>query len=272
MESGLKGRKCLITGGHRGIGFGIAKALALEGVHLAVAGREFEPAAMEELNLSGGKAIFLKTDLSEESQTVELVRQSISELDGLDLFVNNAAVAQHEPVTKVTTDAFYKTINTNLAACVWACREVSRHMISRNSGSILIVNSTARVCPGFRETSYRISKMGLKMYMEILAIELAPFGIRVNQITPGHYPTRLTSATPSRIEALLKSQIPLRRFGNPDEVGPAAVLLLSDRLSGYITGADITIDGGLSLRPLPLYSDEEIIRMNSTVSGSLERT
>ena len=103
------------------------------------------------------------------------------------------------------------------------------------------------------------------MYMETLAIELAPFGIRVNQITPGHYPTRLTSGIAPQVEATLKAQIPLRRFGDTREIGAAAVLLLSDRLSSYTTGSDIVVDGGLSLRPIPLYTDEEIWNMNSQV-------
>jgi NAD(P)-dependent dehydrogenase (short-subunit alcohol dehydrogenase family) len=136
-------------------------------------------------------------------------------------------------------------------------------MIARRSGSILVVNSTVRYVPAYRESSYRISKMGLKMLMETLAIELAPFGIRVNLLTPGHYPTRLTSGIPVHIEDKLKAQIPLRRFGNPDECGAAAVLLLSDRLSGYTTGTDITIDGGLALRPLSLITDDEIAKLNT---------
>jgi glucose 1-dehydrogenase len=98
--------------------------------------------------------------------------------------------------------------------------------------------------------------------MESLAVELAPFRIRVNQITPGHFHTHFTAAVPPRVENIMKSQIPLRRIGEPEEIGPAAVFLLSDRLSPYITGADVVIDGGLSIRPLPIYSDDEIEKMN----------
>ena len=262
MDSKLRGKKCLITGGNTGIGLGIAKALAEEGVQLVVAGLDPAPEAMAELEKLGGKAVFTQADVSDPSQAVEMVRKAIQLLGGLDLFVNNAAIARHQPVTEITEEAFYQTIKTNLASCVWACREVSRYMISRQSGSILIVNSTVRFCPSYRESTYRISKMGLKMYMETLAIELAPFGIRVNQITPGHYPTRLTSGIAPHIEATLKAQIPLRRFGDPSEIGAAAVYLLSDRLSSYTTGADIVVDGGLSLRPIPMYTDDEIRNMN----------
>ena len=264
LDTGLAGKTCLITGGSTGIGLGIARALARESVHLAVASRNPEPEAMAELNqLSGGHAIAIKADVSLEDGAVGMVNEAIERLGHLDLFVNNSARAWHEAITKITSEAFYNTINTNLTSCVWVGREISKHMIRRRSGCILIVNSTVRYVPAYRESSYRISKMGLKMLMETLAIELAPFGIRVNLLTPGHYPTRLTSGIPAHIEEKLKAQIPLRRFGNPDECGAAAVLLLSDRLSAYTTGTDITIDGGLALRPLSLLSDDEIAGLNS---------
>jgi NAD(P)-dependent dehydrogenase (short-subunit alcohol dehydrogenase family) len=263
LESGLTGKTCLITGGSTGIGLGISRALAREGVHLAVASRNPDPQAMEELKkLSEGHAVAISADVSSEEGAVRMVQEAINHFGRLDLYVNNSAGTWHQPITRITSEAFYKTINTNLTACVWASREVARHMISRRSGSILNVNSTVRFCPAYRESSYRISKMGLKMFVETLAIELAPFGIRVNLLTPGHFPTRLTSRIPAHIEAKLKAEIPLRRFGNPDECGAAAVLLLSDHLSGYTTGADIVVDGGLALRPLPMCTDEEIVKMN----------
>jgi glucose 1-dehydrogenase len=264
LDSGLAGKTCLITGGSTGIGLGIARALAREGVHMAVASRNPDADGMTELSqLSDGHAIAIKSDVSSEDGAVGMVKEAIERLGHLDLFVNNAVGAWHQPVTKITSEAYYNTINTNLTSCVWAGREISKHMIARRSGSILIVNSTVRFAPAYRETSYRISKMGLKMLTETLAIELAPFGIRVNLLTPGHYPTRLTSGIPPQIEEKLKAQIPLRRFGNPDECGPAAVLLLSDKLSGYTTGTDITIDGGMAIRPLMLISDDEIAKLNA---------
>lgn len=262
MESGLKGKKCLITGGNTGIGLGMARALAAEGVELAIAGLQETPETLQELVQLGGKAVFRKVDVSDERQVLDMVQWAAEALGALDLFINNAAVALHEPVTRVTSAKFFKTINTNLGACVWAGSEVAKHMIARRAGSILITGSTVRFCPAYAEAAYRISKMGLKMYMETLAIELAPYGIRVNMLTPGHHRTPLTSGIPPETEAKMKSEIPLRRLGDPSECGAAAVLLLSDRLSSYTTGAEIVIDGGLSLRPLPLRTDQEILKMN----------
>lgn len=262
METGLAGRKGLITGGATGIGLGIARALAREGVQLVVVGLDHVPEAITELEKLNGRTIFLKVDVSEEPGAVDMVRQAIELMDGLDLYVNNAAWTWHEPITEVTSEAFYKSINTNLAACVWACREVSRYMIPRRAGSVLIVGSTVRVCPSYREASYRISKMGLKTYMETLAIELAPYGIRVNMLTPGGVQTKMVSNFTPQMEAVVTSVVPLRRFGKADEMGPAAVLLLSDRLSSYTTGADVVVDGGYALRPVPWFTDEELLRLN----------
>ena len=121
---------------------------------------------------------------------------------------------------------------------------------------ILIIGSTAMVTPLYGEAAYRVSKTGLKAMMEVLAIELAPFGIRVNMIVPGHFMTRMTAGFTGQPLAILKQQIPMRRTGQPEEVGPAAVLLLSDVLSPYTTGACLVVDGGLQLHPLPIYSDE----------------
>ena len=114
----------------------------------------------------------------------------------------------------------------------------------------------------YREAAYHISKTGLQVFKNTLALELAPFGIRVNLLVPGHFPTGLTAGVSEQTERIMRGQIPLRRLGRTSELGPAAVLLLSDQLSPYTTGAEIAVDGGLHLRPLPLWSDDELKAMN----------
>jgi NAD(P)-dependent dehydrogenase (short-subunit alcohol dehydrogenase family) len=120
--------------------------------------------------------------------------------------------------------------------------------------------------PLYKETSYRVSKTGLRAYMDILAVELAPFGIRVNMLTPGYFHTRVSvhlKEGKKGKEKKILSTIPLKRAGNlGKDIGPAAVFLLSDKLSGYTTGAELVVDGGLKLRPLPYYTDKEIREMN----------
>jgi NAD(P)-dependent dehydrogenase (short-subunit alcohol dehydrogenase family) len=266
METGLKGKRVLITGGSTGIGLGIAKALGEEGVRLVVASRHPEPAGLELLRSVSPEVHAITGDVSTETGVVNMVTAAIQALGGLDLYVNNAAVAENEAVTKITAQSFFKVFNTNTAAAVFACREVARHFIRKGSGNILIVGSTSRLTPSYRDFSYRLSKTGLKVLMEHLALELAPHGIRVNLLTPGHYPTRLTSGMSPAGEEKLKQEIPLRRFGDPmQEIGASAVLLLSDQLSRYTTGSELIVDGGLSLRPINFWSDEELRDFNSPI-------
>jgi NAD(P)-dependent dehydrogenase (short-subunit alcohol dehydrogenase family) len=264
MDTGLRGKSALITGGNSGIGRAIALALASEGVDVAVASNqpELDAETLPDLRKFGVNVVGLHADVSIESDVIRMVREAIDAFGKIDLYINNAARAWHQPIAAITTEAWCSTINTNLTACVWACREVCKHMIARQQGSILIVGSTAQYTQAYREAAYHISKTGLRVFKNTLALEMAPHGIRVNLLVPGHFPTRLTAGLAEDKVEIMRQQIPLRRLGQTEEIGSSAVLLLSDRLSPYTTGAELTVDGGLSLRPLPLWTDEEIRNMN----------
>jgi len=265
LETNLAGKTALITGGATGIGNGIAHALADQGVNLAIASRNPAPEAIDVLTAKGIKAIAIPTDVSDEQQVNAMVASAIEQLGGIDLYINNAAAHWDESVTQLTSDAWFNTINTNLTSCVWACREVSRHMIQRGSGSILIIGSTASHSPLPGEAAYRISKGGLKSYAQVLAVELAPFGIRVNVLTPGCFYTQMTKDVDPRLfNEVVQRDIPLRRVAQPQEIGPSAVLLLSDALSPYTTGCEMVVDGGLSMRPMSVFTDDELRELNSS--------
>jgi NAD(P)-dependent dehydrogenase (short-subunit alcohol dehydrogenase family) len=252
-----------VTGGTTGIGLAIATALAREGVDIAIASRSNRPEAIDALRSAGVTAEWVRADVSREDEVVKMVASAREALGGLDLFVNNAAGTWHEPITRLTADAWSRTIATNLSACAFACREVSRLFIAQRHGAVLIVGSTAAHTPLYKESSYRVSKAGLKSLMEVIAIELAPFKIRVNLLTPGAFITELTMHLSTR--QMGGSMVPLRRPGEVTELGPAAVLLLSDKLSAYTTGVELLVDGGLHLRPLDLYTDDELAALNRTV-------
>ena len=263
MDAGLQGKTALVTGGGSGIGRAIALALATEGVDVAIASRRPDPKTVGEIESHGVKAIAIEADVSHEQQVVRMVQDAIRTLGHLDLYVNNAAWAWHEPITRLTAEGWRLTINTNLSGAVFAGRQVARHMIERRNGAILIVGSVAEFVRSYSETSYHITKASLHVLATALAVELAPFNIRVNILIPGHYPTRLTSGIPEDKAQRLMRQIPMRRFGKPEELGPAAVLLLSDKLSPYTTGTQIVVDGGLSLHALTLIDDDQIAAMNA---------
>lgn len=263
MDSGLAGKNALITGGGTGIGRAIALALAREGVNIAIGSNRPENEALREIEDQGVRALHVWADVSMESQVELMVKQSIQGLGRLELYVNNAAIARHEPIMHLSAEAWRKTLDTNLSACVWACREVCRHMIAHGGGSILIIGSTAQYNQAYGEASYHISKTGLRVLKNTLALEMAPQGIRVNLLAPGHFETPLTEGISSERTAILRREIPLRRFGATRELAATALLLLSDQLSPYTTGAEFVVDGGLHLRPLPLYSDAQILAMNA---------
>ena len=263
LDLGLKGKKALVTGGGTGIGRAIALALAREGVDVAIASRNPDPKTVQEIASQGVKGLRLVVDVSNEDQVRKMVKDAIKGLGGLDLYVNNSAAHWDEPVTKVTSSGWSNSIHTNLSACVWACRDVSRHFIDQGHGSILIIGSVATWNPLFKETGYRVSKAGLVAYLGVLAVELAPFGIRVNMLTPGFFPTKVSAHLGGDLLKKVLDGIPLRRAGKTEDLAPPALMLLSDKLSPFTTGAEWVVDGGQTLRPLPFYADEEILKMNT---------
>lgn len=265
MDLAIKGKNCLITGGSSGIGLGIATVLAQEGVNLAIASRNPDPKAIKQLRALGTGVEPVKADVSQEEQAVGMVEEAIEKLGHLDFYINNAAWTWHEPITRLQTESWNSTLNTNLFGAMWASRTAANHMTRRGQGAMVIISSTSKFTPGYTETAYRVSKFGLTALMQNLCIELAPFGIRVNMVTPGHYVTRMTGwdrLDKEKVEQFRDDNIPMRRYGEPVEVGGAVALLLSDKVSGYTTGADIVIDGGLQYRPIKVTTDEEIRALN----------
>jgi NAD(P)-dependent dehydrogenase (short-subunit alcohol dehydrogenase family) len=262
METDLRGSRALVTGGGSGIGRAIALALAGEGVDVAICGRRERPEVLGEIRAHGVRALGLAADVSAENEVVRVVREAEEGLGGLDLYVNVAAGTWHEPLTRMTSLGWERTIATDVGACVWGCREVARRFIDQGRGSILVVGSTAVVSAQPRETAYRAAKAALKAHVEVAAVELAPFRIRVNLLTPGAVDTEFVADASAEQRAEAMRQVPFRREAQPDEIAPAAVFLLSDRLAGYITGSDLLVDGGLHLRPMFGGDDAALASLN----------
>ena len=267
LETGLSGKKALVTGGGVGIGLSIAQALADEGADVAIANRSPYPDALQTLRQRGVRAVGIEADVSREADVVRMVEVAHRELGGLDLYVNNVAAHWDEPSLKLTADGWHNTVATNLSACLFGCREVGKHLVQQQSGSILIIGSTAPLTLYPGEISYRVTKGALIPYMEGLAAELAPHNIRVNMLTPGLFITRMTEGLDFQGEGMQQvlADIPLHRPGDAyQELAPTAVLLLSDRLSGYTTGANYVVDGGIKLRVCAWRTAEELRDMNRT--------
>ena len=271
MDLGLRNKAVLITGGERGIGRAIALGMAEEGCRVAIADHRLEKgphSTLEELKSKGVEALALSVDVRRENQAVQMVEDTIRAFGHLDVFVNNAGAVRHEPVTKITTDAYRDALDANLSAAIWGCREVCRHMIPRRQGVIILLASTIVLNPGYKEAVYRITKSGIRAYCGTLALEMAPYGIRACTVSPGITDTPLSKtglepffgADPRNEQTLLRS-IPLGRLGRPEEVASLVVFLASEKAS-YATGCDVVVDGGFSLRPLILVGQDEIKEMN----------
>jgi NAD(P)-dependent dehydrogenase (short-subunit alcohol dehydrogenase family) len=271
MDLGLSGKKALVTGGERGIGREICLALAREGVDIAYCDIRVETGAastQEEICKLGRKVLAREVDVSMEEQVVEFVQAAITTFGRLDIFVSNAGIIEWEPVTKITLDSWNRILAVNLTGAMLCTREVARHMVGRRMGVMLFTSSTIQFNPAYKEAAYRVSKTGVQVFAETAAIELAPYGIRVNTVSPGliNSPNwakgilQKAANDPKTGEGFM-SNIPLGRLGLPKDVGSIYAFLSSD-LASFTTGTNIVFDGGFSLRPLVLVSHDEIENMN----------
>lgn len=270
MNLHLTGKKVLVSGGTKGIGRAVTLAFGHEGAEVAVFARHKlqKDCPVAKLKDEGKHAAFYQVDIRYENQLVSGIKQVINEFGQIDIFISCAGVLGHEPLTKITSQEIHRIVETNTIGVVFATREVARNMIPRRQGSIVLISSTIYFNPSYAESSYRISKAGLQVFAETAALELAPYGIRVNCVSPGltNSPNFLGNIlkpiwTDEKRKAELLAAFPLGRIGEPEDIAPAVLFLASDQAS-YITGANIVVDGGFKLRPLMLKTKDEIFKMN----------
>ena len=243
MDTGLAGRRALLIGGTSGIGHAIAEALAAEGVRVAIAGRRA-------MGSTPGMAATITADIADERQVDAMVAESVAVLGGLDLFINAAARRENQELLRLESAALERTLRTTLTGCILACRAVAPHLMRGAEPAVVIIGSTATKSVQAGETAYRAAKAGLQAHVEVMAVELAAAGVRVNLLTPGAVDTPFVADVPAAARAAVVRQIPMLREATPAEIAPAAVFLLSTRLASYITGAELVVDGGLQHRPL----------------------
>jgi len=251
----LTGRVAIVTGGNRGLGRAIALALAGAGASVAILARDEEKSreTLAMLHQRGARAISLKTDLSNRPQTSASFETVERELGPVDILVNNAGFAILKGVLDQTDEDWDAVIETNLTAAFRLSRMAARSMAARGrGGKIVNVSSIAGNFGTPVFPSYAVSKGGLQQLTRCLALELAPHHIQVNSLLPGWFTTDMTDWIrnwPEYSEALKEmiQRTPRGRFGEPDELA-GAVVFLASRASDHMTGADLVIDGGFSVR------------------------
>ena len=242
----LAGRRALVTGGTRGIGRAIALALARAGAAVTVTYARSETDAADarrELSTCGSADAVRQCDVRDSSAVAGLFA-ALKPAGGVDILVNNAAIARDAHVMLLSDDAWQDVLATNLTGPFLCMRPALRGMIAKRFGRIINVISPAGLAGKAGAANYAASKGGLLSLTKSLAREVASFGITVNALCPGVVETPLVAALPAHTRAAMVAGIPAGRTGRPAEIATAAVFLASPAAS-YVTGATLAVDGGL---------------------------
>ncbi len=243
----LKGRTALVTGGSRGIGRAIALALAEEGADVAVNYVSSESAAqdvVQNIAKMGRRALLARADVSDYPDTFRMAQDVLHQFGHLDILVNNAGISSDKTFVKMDHASWRKVLAINLDG-VFNCTKVFvDQMLQQTYGRVVNITSVIGQIGNFGQANYAASKAGVAAFTKSLAKELAGKGVTVNAVAPGFIETEMVESIPEKVRGKLLEQIPLRRFGTADEVARAVVYIVSAD-GDYITGAEVSINGGL---------------------------
>ena len=242
----LAGKTALVTGANTGLGQAMAIALAGAGADVALVGRSAPDETLARIRALGRRAASVMADLSETSVISSLVADSEAQLGPVDILVNNAGIIRRQDALGFSEQDWDDVLATNLKVPFFLAQAVAKSMVAgKRAGKIINVASLLSLQGGIRVASYTASKSGLAGLTRLLANEWAPRGINVNALVPGYFATNNTEALrndPQRNRQILE-RIPAGRWGDPDDLGGAAVYLAS-KASDYVHGVLLPVDGG----------------------------
>jgi len=243
----LKGRTALVTGASRGIGRAIALALAEEGADVAVNYVTSEGPAREvaeQIQKMGRKAMLAQADVADYPDTFRMAQEILKQFGHLDILINNAGITSDKTFVKMDHASWRKVLSINLDG-VFNCSKVFiDQMIAQNWGRVVNITSVIGQIGNFGQANYAASKAGVAAFTKSLAKEVAAKGVTVNCVAPGFIDTEMVQTIPEKVRNRLLDQIPMRRFGKGEEVARWCVFLCS-RDGDYVTGAELSINGGL---------------------------
>lgn len=245
----LKDKVAVVTGAGRGIGRGIALALAREGAMVIVNYNGSAQRAAEVVNSieeNGGQAVAIQCNVSDFEAAKEFYANVVKEYGKIDILVNNAGITKDNLVMKMSEEEFQSVIQTNLAGTFHGVKFVSRPMMKQRCGRIINIASVSGVIGNMGQANYSASKAGVIGLTKSMAKELAARNITVNAIAPGFIETEMTDVLSDSVKEAAVSTIPLGKFGQVEDIAEAVVFLASDK-ARYITGQVLCVDGGIAM-------------------------
>ena len=246
---GLSGRTAVVVGGTGVLGGALADGLAAAGAFIVVAGRGAErgEARVAAIRDAGGEAAFVAVDAVDRSSVEALLAATITARGQADILVNCAGVNSSIPYLEIPDDDWDRVIDTNLKSTHLGCQIFGGHMAAIGGGAILNIGSVSADKPLSKVFAYSATKAAVLNYTQNVARELAPQGVRVNALCPGFFPAEQNRKilSPERT-AQIMGQTPMDRFGNPEELIGAAILLCSNKAGSFITGTSLYVDGGFT--------------------------
>jgi 2-deoxy-D-gluconate 3-dehydrogenase len=248
----LQGKAAIVTGGARGIGYAVAYRLAEAGANVMIADKDVDALGIAITNLrqAGFKAESVLVNVTAEEDVVHMIDICREKFLSVDILVNNAGIFPMKHVSQMSGEDFESVLQVNLLGAFYAAKHAAEIMKTQpNGGKIINITSVDALHPTMIGLAhYDASKHGLWGFTKNLALELAPYKIAVNAIAPGGILTPGVAAIQAPAEAMsgMVERIPMRRFGDADEIGKVALFLASD-MSSYVTGAQVIVDGGVLL-------------------------
>lgn len=251
---GLAGKVAVVIGGTGVLCGTMARGLLQAGCRVVLVGRQKQKAEdhFKNWRSSPVEARFLKADVRSREEVEKIIPAVLGWFGRIDVWINGAAIAPPNPYLEITDEEFDEVLNVNLKAVYTACQVIGKQWIERGErGSIINMSSMAAIRPLSRSFVYSLSKAGLLNLTQNLAREWAEYGLRVNALCPGFFPAELNRRIldEERVKSIMW-HTPMGRFGEPEELIGATLLLASNKAGSFITGANLVVDGGFSVKSI----------------------
>jgi 3-oxoacyl-[acyl-carrier protein] reductase len=246
----LAGRVAIVTGTSRGIGWGIAKFLAGQGMNLVVTARSADEGRSGELEQAGAQCLSIQADLSTREGAEEVASKAIERFGRVHLLVNNAACLHSRAFLKMEEEVYRTSFEQNMRIVYNISLRIARHMADCGGGNIVNISSVGGLRSHRGLAGYDASKGAMDALTRSMSLDLAPSGIRVNAVAPGATDTRPGHASYDKARANARERVPLGRMGRMEDVAAAVAFLGSDA-SSYITGQILYVDGGITTQLCP---------------------